>query len=100
MYSYGLKEDLNVKLELNKVILCAGDNSTAYKLSDISLEYDAIFDEPYATSIGEMYTGTTSILYTKVTSIHYQALSKKDNTWKIDANNFLSGHCRAYCYCS
>ena len=34
-----------------------------------------------------MYTGTTSILYTKVTSIHYQALSKKDNTWKIDANN-------------
>ena len=87
VYSYGLKEDLIVKLELNKVILCAGDNSAAYKLSDISLEYDAIFDEPYATSIGEMYTGTTSILYTKVTSIHYQALSKKDNTWKIDANN-------------
>ena len=56
-------------------------------ISDILLEYDAIFDEPYATSIGEMYTGTTSILYTKVTSIHYQALSKKDNTWKIDANN-------------
>ena len=87
VYSYGLKEDLIVKLELNKVILCAGDNSAAYKLADISLEYDAIFDESYATSIGEMYTGTTSILYTKVTSIHYQALSKKDNTWKIDANN-------------
>ena len=51
------------------------------------LEYDAIFDEPYATSIGEMYTGTTSIPYTKVTSIHYQTLSKKDTTWKIDVNN-------------
>ena len=80
VYLYGLKEDLIVKLELNKVILCAGDISAAYKLSDISLEYDGIFDEPYATSIGEMYSGTTSILYTKVTSIHYQALSKKDNT--------------------
>ena len=34
-----------------------------------------------------MYTGTTSILYTKVTSIHYQILSKKDTTWKIDVNN-------------
>ena len=52
------------------------------------LEYDAIFDEPYATSIGEMYTGTTSIPYTKVTSIHYQTISKKDTTWKIDVNNF------------
>ena len=34
-----------------------------------------------------MYTGTASILYTKVTSIHYQTLSKKDTTWKIDVNN-------------
>ena len=74
-------------LELNKVILRAGDTSASYKLSDILLEYDAIFDESYATSIGEMYTGTTSILYTKVTSIHYQALSKNNNTWKIDVNN-------------
>ena len=51
------------------------------------LKYDAVFDEPYATSIGEMYTGTTSIPYTKVTSIHYQTLSKKDTFWKIDVNN-------------
>ena len=41
----------------------------------------------YATSLGEMYTGTTSIPYTKVTSIHYQTLSKKDTTWKIDVND-------------
>ena len=34
-----------------------------------------------------MYTGTTSIPYTKVTSIHYQTLSKKDTTLKIDMNN-------------
>ena len=89
-YPYGLKEDLIVRLELNsseKVILCTGDTSATYKLSDISLEYDAIFDEPYASSIGEMYSGTTSIPYTKVTSIHYQTLSKKDTTWKIDVNN-------------
>ena len=83
IYPYGLKEDLIVRPELNsaeKVILCTGDTNATYKLSDISLEYDAIFDEPYATIIGEMYTGTTLILYTKVTSIHYQTLSKKDNT--------------------
>ena len=64
-----------------------GDTNARYKLSDISLEYDAIFDKPYATTIGGMYTGTTSIPYTKVTSIHYQTLSKKDTTWKIDVNN-------------
>ena len=48
LYPYGLKEDLIVRLELNsseKVILCTGDTSATYKLSDISLEYDAIFDE-------------------------------------------------------
>ena len=90
VYPYGLKEDLIVRLELNsseKVILCTGDTSATYKLSDISLEYDAIFDKPCDTSIGEMYTGTTSIPYTKVTSIHYQTLSKKDTTWKVDMNN-------------
>ena len=90
VYPYGLKENSIVKLELNsseKVTLYARDTSATYKLSDILLEYDAIFDEPYATTIGEMYTGTTSIPYTKVTSIHYQTLSKKDTTWKIDVNN-------------
>ena len=35
----------------------------------------------------EVCTETTSIPYTKVTSIHYQTLSKKDTTWKIDVNN-------------
>ena len=74
MYPYRLKEDLIVRLELSsseKVILCPGDTNATYKLLDISLEYDAIFDEPYTTSIDEMYTGTTSILYTKV---HYDPL--------------------------
>ena len=90
VYPYGLKEDLIVRLELNsseKVILCTGDTSVTYKLSDFSLKYDAIFDEPYATSTSEMFTRTTSIPYTKVTSIHYPTLSKKDTTWKIDVNN-------------
>ena len=88
-YPYGLKERLVVRFELNsteKVILCTGDINAIYKISDISLEYDAVFDEPYAITISEMYTGT-SISYTKVTLIHYQTLSKKDTTWKIDVNN-------------
>ena len=90
VYPHGLKEDLIVRLELNsseKVIFCTGDTLTTYKLSDISLEYDAIFDEPYATTIGQIYTGTTSIPYTKVELIHYRTLSKKDTIWKIDMNN-------------
>ena len=90
VYPYGLRQDLIVRLELNsteKVILCTGDTSATYKLSDILLGYDTNFDEPYATSIGEMYAGTTPIPYTKVTSIHYQTLSKEDTTWKIDVNN-------------
>ena len=90
MYPYGLKERLIVRNELNsaeKVILCTGDTKAIYELSDVSLEYDAIFDEPYATTIGEIYGGTTSIPYTKVTSIHYQTFSKKDANWKIEVNN-------------
>ena len=64
VYPYGLKERSIVRIELNsaeKVILRTGE---------ISLEYNAIFDEPYATTIGGMYNGTTSIPYTKVTTIH------------------------------
>ena len=90
VYPYGLKEDLIVRLILNyaeKVILCTGDTNATYKLSNISLEYDAVFDEPPATTIGKMYHGTTSIPYTKATSIHYQTLSKRDTNWKIDVNN-------------
>ena len=52
VYPYRFKEDLIVRLELNsseKVILCTGDTSATYRPSDISLEYDAIFDESYAT---------------------------------------------------
>ena len=90
VYPYGLKEDLIVRLEFNsseKVILCTGDTSATYKLSDISLEYDIIFDQPYATAIDEMYTGTTMITYTKVILIHYHILSKNSSAWKVDKNN-------------
>ena len=94
MYRYSLNEGLIVRLELNsseKVILCTGDTSATYKFSDILLEYDAIFGESYATTIGEMYIGITSIQHTKVTLILYQILFKKDTTWKIDVNNLSVG---------
>ena len=89
VYPYGLKEDLIVRLELNsseKLILCTGDTSATYMFPDKTLEYDAIFDEPYARTVGEMHTRTTSIPYTTVTSIHYQTLL------------FLFVLGRAYCY--
>ena len=64
-----------------------GDTNAIHQISEIILEYDALFDDPYATSIREVYIRKMSILYTKVTSIHYQAISKKDIVWKIDVNN-------------
>ena len=85
-----LKEKLIVSLGLNsseRVILFCGDTAAAYNFSEISLKYDAIFDERYSTKISELYTGTTSIPYYKVTSIYYQRPSKKDNIWRIDVNN-------------
>ena len=79
VYPYG-QERLFIRIELNfagNVLLCTGNTNATYKISDIFLEYDAIFDDPYATSIVEMYIGTMSIPYTKVTLIHYESLYKK-----------------------
>ena len=87
IYPYVLKEDLSITIELNSakgVILCTGDTNAIYKISAIILEYDAIFDDPYATSIREVYIREMSIPYTKEKSVHYQSLSKKDIVWKID----------------
>ena len=80
VYPYDLKEGLFIRIELNSagnVLLCTGDTNAKYKISDIFLEYDAIFDDPYATSIGEIYIGTMSIPYTKIASIHYESLKKR-----------------------
>ena len=71
--------------------LCSGDTAATYKLVGICLEYDTIFDEPYATTIDELCSGTASVPYTYGTSIHYQKLSKQDITWKTDVSN-LSVH--------
>ena len=70
-----------------KVIFCSGDTAATYKISNTSLEYDAIFEKRYATTIVDLYTEITLIQYIKVTSIHCLILSKKDTTWNIDINN-------------
>ena len=88
-YPYGLREDLIARLELNsaeKILLASGDTAATYKISDIALEYDAIFDLNYAAMFENLYS-ETSIPYTKVTAVHHQALSKKSENWKIDINN-------------
>ena len=90
VYPYGLEQCLFIRIELNSaknVLLCTGDTNATYKLSDISLEYNVILDGLYATAIGDLYTEKKLIYYTMGTSIHYQTLSKKDTTWKIDVNN-------------
>ena len=80
LYPFTLKEKLIVRLDLNSVenvLLCTRDTNGTYKILDISLEYDVILNDPYATSIDEMYIGTMSIPYIKVTSIHYESLKKR-----------------------
>ena len=73
------------------MVLYSRDTTTAYKLSEISLEYNTTLIRRYVTTIRELYAGTKVILYTKVTSIYYQILSKKDTVWKIDLNNLSNG---------
>ena len=89
-YPYGLREDLVVRLELNspeKILLASADTAATYKISDIALEYDAIFNLDYATMFDIDVYRETLIPYTKVTAVHHQALSKKNENWKIDINN-------------
>ena len=65
IYPSGCEEDLTIKIELNsakEVVLCAGDTNTIYKISDINLEYDGIFDISYATNIREIYQGNINSL--------------------------------------
>lgn len=57
--------------------------SVSDKLSDISLEYDAKFDQCYAIMTGNFFAATKSILHSKVTSIYHQILGKKDTTERL-----------------
>ena len=53
-------------IELNfakEVILCTGDTNAVYNISDIILEYEAIFDDPYATIIREAYFSTACSVF-------------------------------------
>ena len=73
---------------LNEIeTLCSRDIIATYKFSNVSLEYDSIFDVNYVIMIGDLYAGTTSIQYAKAISIHYDSLSKKDTIDKIEVNN-------------
>ena len=49
---------------LKLVILCSANTAAMYKLSDISLEQDAVFDKRYAITIDELYDGVSSTPYT------------------------------------
>ena len=69
------------------MILYRGDTVATYKRLDISLEYDGIFQEHHSIRVLELYTGTTAISYTKLIFIHYETLSKKYTTWKIEVSN-------------
>lgn len=72
LYTYGLKKDLILRHELNrigKVIWCSGYTAATYNLSNIFLEHEVIFGKCYTTLIGELYARRASIPYTTVTPI-------------------------------
>ena len=84
-YPYGLREDLIARLELNsaeKILLASGDTAATYKISDIALEYDAIFDLDYAAMFENFYS-ETSIPYTKVTAYIIRPYQRKMKTGKL-----------------
>ena len=54
VYPSDFEEDLTITIQsksAKEVILYTGDTNAIYKISDINLEYDGIFDISYATSI-------------------------------------------------
>ena len=73
-------------VQLNMWFWVAKIKQQHIKLSDISLEHEALLDADCATAVSELYV-KTEIPYTKVTSMHYQTLSKKDINWKIGVKN-------------
>ena len=80
------------------MILYSEGTVATYKLLDISLEYDGIFQEPHSIRVLELYTGTTAISYTKLTSIHYETLSKKTPLGKLRLATCRFIYYKAYWY--
>ena len=69
VYPDELRKDFIVRLEFSsseKVILRSRVTTSVYKLSNVSLEYNGIFDKNYAKMIGGLCAGTTLIPYAKV----------------------------------
>ena len=67
VYPYRLKKTCMQSLNqilLKLVILCSANTAATYKLADISLEQDAIFDKRYAITIDELYDGVSLTSYT------------------------------------
>lgn len=98
VYSYGLKEGLIVMLEFNsykKVIFFSGDTTATCKLSSISLEYYAIFNQNYPITMGTLYARTTLISYTKATLIHSP---KETLLGRLKLATCLFVHYKVYCY--
>ena len=52
------------------------DTNATYKLSDISLEYDMIFNEPYATAMH----ATKNVYYKNVDSVYQGNIDSLSNT--------------------
>ena len=53
--SIWLEEDLTITIELisaKEAILCTGETNAIYKISDINLQYDGIFDTSHYISEG------------------------------------------------
>ena len=98
VYPYGAKGRFNCNARIKffkKVIFCSGDAAVTYKLSDSSLECNALFDESSITTVGELYAGITLIPCTKVKSIHCQTLINV-GTLLRKVKNFTTYHPKCF----
>ena len=83
---YYFHKDLIATIKLNKpekVMLCSGDTLASYTISDIALDYDAIFNAQYTEKVSRAQQ-ESSYAYTRIKRLLYQILAKKDHLWLLD----------------
>ena len=84
---YYLQEKMFVTIELNKPgkIMVTSDNQASYKITDLTLEYDAVIDGDYTDKVSKAQANS-SYPYTRITRSSYEIKDKKKSSWLINTN--------------
>jgi len=87
-YQAGLADRLSFELTFNDYgrVIIATDTDASYKITNITLEFDAITQPDLARLMRQQYMSQTVVLYTRVLRHRKLALNKSDVTWNINLN--------------